>query len=196
MVRFWALILGAATAALEEPYPYLHGGNWTGDASSFVDPMRAYAWTTRNRSFQVFFDAPVAITCDPEALCAAGFDSLARAGGAVAPSAGAFARGRGTVPAAGGFMRFEFAQNAAAWIEVDVEGLDANVTLGVSEHALVAPASSGVAARRGKTLRLELTAELYDGLRYAWLRAPPQRRNWTITAVRRVTQVVPSVLWR
>ena len=70
MGRFWAL-LGAATAALEEPYPYLHGGNWTGDASSFVDPMRAYAWTTRNRSFQVFFDAPVATTSSTRARACA-----------------------------------------------------------------------------------------------------------------------------
>ena len=41
MGRLWVLILGAIATALEEPYPYLHGGNWTGDASSFVDPMRA-----------------------------------------------------------------------------------------------------------------------------------------------------------
>jgi len=96
-----------------------------------------------------------------------------------------------------GDIRFDFGQNNAGWLEFDSPDDISGVEMSISEYNQPPnypsnyPPKTLVPKRHGKTYRLELNPELYEGVRFGWIHVRSFSRTWTINAVRLVCQVRP-----
>ena len=187
-------------------YAPLSGGSFTNsDVAASPDPLVGFAWTSETSvealEYQQFYDGAIEATLERG-------DMVARLDSVVARDCAARAQRGCRDFAAAVFerdasVRFKFAQEGASWLEMDacgsVEGWTLEVTLSESRsRSSVAGISPFLVTRTNETCatyRFESNAEHYDGVRYAWLDArasTTQARAWTLTALRRVTQVVPA----
>jgi alpha-L-rhamnosidase len=181
-----------------DPYPYLNGGSFTGPSSPHnPDPLQSYVWGSGvNASIlQVIYLLPSTVTLtdgtDPSSFV--GLDSLL----APFPSV--------TVMGAGG-IQFDFGANHAAWVEFDSADMPQGelpaLMMGVSEYNEYEICNLGpkigtpVAYANGNvtTYRFEPNAQLYEGVRFAWLwvNSSSAALPWTITGLRLVAQAKPQ----
>lgn len=96
-----------------------------------------------------------------------------------------------------GYIRFDFGQTNAGWLEFDSPDLNGEVEMSISEfdqppvHTSSYPVKTLAPKKYGNTYRLELNPELYEGVRYGWIHVRSFSRAWHITAVRLVCQIKP-----
>jgi len=96
-----------------------------------------------------------------------------------------------------GYIRFDFGQNNAGWVEFDSPDLVGNVEMSVSEYNEIPPNLSSyptktlVPKKYGNTYRLELNPELYEGVRFCWINVKSFTKPWHITGLRLVCQTKP-----
>jgi hypothetical protein len=193
---------GASGAA--EPYAPLSGGAFSGPPIPWhADPLARYVWApgANASALQIISLLPLsAAPTDGSAPGAfANLSSLLQPFPLVA------------VSGAGG-VQLDFGLELAAWIEFDSPDLSAAdlaaVTLGVSEYTeyevtnlgdkVGVPVAHAGAGVNGATMyRLEIPhtppTDLYEGVRFAWLRVnSTPAAPWHITALRLVAQVKPT----
>lgn len=171
-----------------QPFPYVHGGSLSAQPGSLSpDVLCGYRWAQTPRENQLYVRRPLRVdTCQPDSF--AGLDTLADA------PAGALVCGAGD-------LRFDFGVECAAWLEIDSpDAAPGSFTLSISEYDCPAvvnagpqsPVKTGMPQRCGDTWRLELNAELYEGVRYGFLHvAGPVTTPFHITGVRLVCLVCP-----
>jgi hypothetical protein len=189
------VVSGAQLDALPlRPYPELSGGSRVGDLIG-PDPLENYVWKKPAAGYQIFDDLPIEVVGQP-ASSFDGLDSLKTA--------------HPNVSVLGpGVLRLKFQQEGASWVSFDSPNADLNistVTMSISENRRRAPDESATpvahaGAESGlKTYRLELNAQLYEGVRYAWIDIKNNTspvggeafKQWSITGLRRTNQVVPT----
>jgi hypothetical protein len=146
-----------------------------------------YVWTKIEPGYQIFDDLPIEVSGEP----ASSFDGLDTL---KTPNPKVRVLGPGV-------LRLKFKQEGASWLSFDSPDLGNStnrVAMGISENRLPAPDESNHLTQYNTTYRLELNAELYEGVRYAWMNIAAPNPNeqafeeWTITGLRRTNQVVPT----
>ena len=166
---------------LKEPYQPLHDGAFVGpEIPDSPDPLVRYHWNDPKPAdeFQSYFLKPVAALAEPS-------DAFENAASAVTGNT------RITVKAAGS-IRLDFGVESPAWVEFDSPDCPGDVEMGISEYNEPAPNKSKAPVQHGNTYRLELNRELYEGVRFAWIRVKAPATPWHITGVRAVCQVKPT----
>lgn len=195
---------GADAGAAPQPFPWLHGGVFTGAPIPYhADPLARYAWApgVDAGALQAFALLPASVQAMP-----------GTAPGAFANASSLLARGPTVTVAGAGALMLDYGLNNAAWIEFDSPDLSeadaAAVTLGVSEYneyeitnlgakVLRPVAYPGASPGAPATYRLEIPhpdkSGLYEGVQFAWMsvNATPAA-PWTITGLRLVCQVKPT----
>ncbi|WP_433892452.1 alpha-L-rhamnosidase C-terminal domain-containing protein [Streptomyces sp. CA-111067] len=172
-----------------EPYQPLHGGTFSGPAvAASRDPLVRYRWTDPVAAdpLQVYQLRPVAAWTQTPAS----FDGLHSA-----------ATGRCGITVKGaGSIRFDFGLESPAWLEFDSADLSGTVEMSISEYNEPGVVNPGPAhpvktlapVRYGDSFRLELNADLFEGVRFGWIHVRTFDRPWHITAVRAVCQAKPT----
>jgi hypothetical protein len=166
---------------IEERYAYLEGGSFCGPAvAESPDPLVAYRWTDPKPSdaLQIYLLRPRSVSADPSQSFA-NLSSLTGANPDV------------TVQNTGA-VRLDFGVESAAWIEFDSPDCPGEVEMSISEYDEPGVEKTRAPARHGNTYRLELNDELYDGVRFAWIRVTGWHAPWHITGIRAVCQVKPT----
>jgi len=189
---------GGASGPLE-PYLPLSGGAFTGPAIPFhADPLARYEWAAgvNESALQIISLLPASATLTPGTAEGA----FANVSSLLAP------RPYVTVSGAGG-VQLDYGLELAAWIEFESPDLApadvAAVTLSVSEYSEYEITNLGdkvgvpvvYAGAGGATMyRLELPhPDLYEGVRFAWLRVnSTPSAPWHVTTLRLVAQVKPT----
>ena len=176
-----------------DPYPLLYGGSFGHKVAASPDPLAAYTWDCNalgdaRFAYQIYYDAPVNATGMP---VSAFTDLHSLIDGSLL---GARVHGNGVIT-------LRFAAEGPSWLEFESPDLavaqrnGATISFTISENrfpgadetAVPKLYRGGIGPNNGTTIdtyRLELNAQLYEGIRYAFLtvsgmaQAPP----WTITA--------------
>jgi len=174
---------------IEEPYPPLSGGSFSGShVSESPDPLITYRWETPAASddLQIYVLKPVSFsTKTPSSF--QNLDSL------IEDSTYVTVNGTGSI-------RFDFGITSAAWLEFQSEDFSGSVEMSISEYNEPAVVSTG-SKNRIKTLapqkygnfyRLELNDQLYEGVRFGWIHIRTFSEPWHITNVRLVCQTKPT----
>jgi len=97
-----------------------------------------------------------------------------------------------------GYIRFDFGQENAGWLEFDSPDFNGQAEMIISEYNQPPSYPSFYPAKRmapkkyGNTYRLELNPELYEGVRYGWIHVQSLTKTWHITGVRLVCQIKPA----
>ncbi|HKG08879.1 MAG TPA: hypothetical protein VKB19_20580, partial [Pedobacter sp.] len=108
-----------------------------------------------------------------------------------------FNNGKPIVVNGEGYIRFDFGQNNAGWVEFDSPDLNGQVEVTISEYndtpnyPAIYPAKTMRPKKYGNTYRLELNPELYEGVQFAWIHVRSFSKRWHINAVRLVCQTKP-----
>jgi hypothetical protein len=97
-------------------------------------------------------------------------------------------------------LMFDFGQVNAAWFEFDSDDLDGDIEMSISEFNEPAifntgaqhPVKTAPPVRYGKTWRLELNNELYEGVRFAWIHIRSLKNPATIVSPRLICQIKPT----
>lgn len=95
---------------------------------------------------------------------------------------------------------FDFGQVNAGWLEFECVICRATVECSISEFNEPAvfnlgsehPVKTAVPEQYGKTYRLELNKQLYEGVRFAWIHLKDVSRKFRIRNVRLVCQTKPT----
>ncbi len=168
------------------PYPVVSGGGFTGKrVSASPDPLVSYVWKQESEELQVYHLKPVRV----HAGTAASFKGVESA---LTDDCMITVNGEGSI-------RFDFGVESAAWIEFDSPDLNGEVQMSISEYNRPAIVNSGPQSPRktanpvkhGNTYRLELNAELYEGVRFGWIHVTKFDKPWHIKNVRLVCQIKP-----
>lgn len=168
------------------PYPIVSGGAFTGKpVTASPDPLVSYVWEHKSEELQVYHLKPVQVHSET----AANFEGTESA---LTDDCSITVNGEGSI-------RFDFGVESAAWIEFDSPDLTGEVQMSISEYnqpAIVnsgpqSPLKTGIPAKHGNTYRLELNAELYEGVRFGWIHVTRFDRPWHIKNVRLVCQTKP-----
>lgn len=96
-------------------------------------------------------------------------------------------------------IMLDFGLVSAGWLEFDCDNLPASAQCSISEFNEPAvfnlgsehPVKTAVPVRHGKTYRLELNKQLYEGVRYAWIHLSEVPRKIRIRNIRLVCQTKP-----
>ncbi len=182
--------LAKEPSPIDEPFPALNGGAFSGVAvPESPDPLQRYRWSHLNANDdpQCYVLWPIAVTADHAAAFKVERSGEKSQNWAIAVNDA-------------GSLRFDFGVESAAWLEIDSPDLSGDVELSISEYD--APAFIDVVPghtikpmtpkRHGKTYRLELCAELYEGVRYGWVHVKTFDKPFHITGVRAVCRVKPT----
>lgn len=169
---------------IAQPYEYVSGGAMTGAAvSDSPDPMVSYVWDSPKASdpLQVYVVRPVsAEIVEGSSRAFQGYASVGR------ETCSLRVRGQG-------ILRIDFGVELPAWIEIDSPDLCGDVLFGVSEYNVFEHVGKVAAPKKyGRTYRLELNSELYEGVRYAFIYVRGFQKEFNITSVRAVCQVKPA----
>ena len=174
---------------ISEPYPPLHGGDFTGTpVPESPDPLGAFRWghPQATDGLQTYLLGPVAVSTDQP-------DSFSHLGSATHGPCRVAVNGIGSI-------RFDFRVESAAWLEFDSPDFTGAVALSISEYNEPAIVNTGAEhpvktmkpVKYGQTYRLELNRSLYEGVRFGWIHVRTFDRPWHITAVRLVCQIKPA----
>lgn len=96
-----------------------------------------------------------------------------------------------------GYIRFDFGQTNAGWVEFDSPDLIGKVEMSISEYNQTPnypsnyPTKTLTPKKHGNTYRLELNPDLYEGVRFAWIHVRSFSKSWRITNMRLVCQTRP-----
>jgi len=96
-----------------------------------------------------------------------------------------------------GYIRFDFGQNNAGWLEFDSPDLSGKVEMSISEYNQTPdypsnyPTKTLSPKKNGNTYRLELNPYLYEGVRFGWIHIRSFNKPWKITGLRLVCQTRP-----
>jgi hypothetical protein len=175
---------------MREPYEPLHGGSFSGPAvAESPDPLIGYRWSNPQAA-------------DALQVYALGFvDTFTETPAAFQKTGGQDGSSETGITVVGaGSLRFDFGVESAAWLEFDSPDMTGTVEMSISEYDEPAVENTGpkhriktaAPIRYGDTYRLELNAELYEGVRFGWIHVRSFERPWHITAVRAVCQVKPA----
>ncbi len=166
---------------IPQPYQYVSGGSFTGKrVPQSPDPLVAYRWENPKAAddLQIYVLRPKAVVATPRANFA-GTASLL-----------------GNTPnlevKAEGVIRLDFGVECAAWIEFDSPDCPGDVEMSISEYNEPGVNKTIAPQKIGNTYRLKLNDELYDGVRFAWIKVKSAQKPWHITGVRAVCQVKPT----
>ena len=168
------------------PYPVVSGGAFTGTpVPASPDPLVSYVWEEETDDLQVYQLKPT--------------DVYTETPGSFEGSASALTDASSIVVNGTGSLQFDFGVESAAWIEFDSPDLSGEVQMSVSEYnqpAVVnagpqSPHKTGIPVRHGNTYRLELNAELYEGVRFGWIHVTKFDKPWHLENVRLVCQTKP-----
>ena len=164
-----------------EPYSNVSGGRLI-DAPNRAspDPLSNFRWDnpTAGNSFQIYVLRPKSVRADRgHSFC--NLSSLLNSASNVEVN------GPGTI-------RFDFGVESAAWMEFDSPDCPSDIEMSLSEYNEPGVDKTQIAVRHGNTYRLELNPELYDGMRFGWIRVKSWKSSWHITGVRAVCQVKPT----
>jgi len=166
---------------IEQPYPYLHDGSLTGPrVAESPDPLVSYRWQAPKASdpLQIYALRPI----HAKSETARAFRQLA-----------SLTTGHPDVKVLGaGSIQLDFGVESPAWIEFDSPDCPGGVEMGISETNVPRSEKIGQPVKHGNTYRLELNGELYDGVRFAWIRSKACTRPWHITGVRAMCQTKPT----
>ena len=166
---------------IAESYAYVGNGSFSGPAvPESPDPLVAYRWPAPKASdaLEIYLLKPKVISADrPESF--ANLTSLAGDSPDV------------TVRDAGEIL-LDFGRESAAWVEFDSPDCPGGVEMSISEYNQPAPHKTRVPVKHGDTYRLELNKELYEGVRFAWIRVKAPASPWHIKGIRAVCQVKPT----
>lgn len=97
-----------------------------------------------------------------------------------------------------GDIRFDFGQTNAGWLEFDSPDLTGKVEMTISEYNQPPdyfssyPTKTLSPKKHGNTYRLELNPDLYEGVRFGWIRVRSFAKTWHITGVRLICQIKPT----
>ena len=174
---------------IPEPYVLLHGGSFVGPGiAESPDPLVRYRWSNPQSadSLQSYVLEPVASFIDTPASFRT-----------IGPQSG---QQNTMVVEGAGSIRFDFGVESAAWLEFDSPDLSGAVEMSISEYNEPAIENTGPAhrfktykpRRYGNTYRLELNAQLYEGVRFGWIHVRVFEGPWHMTAIRAVCQVKPT----
>ena len=176
-----------------EPWEMLHGGNFSGPKQHMSpDPLVSYKWIdgAYNPLKLQIFKLPASAASVATGTNSSSFLNVSSAVGSFETNI--TVSGPGTIV-------FDFGVEAAAWIEIDTEGLDQTdlqlILMSTGEGNMptfVGDYKTGTPVVYGSTLRLETNEELYEGVRYAFfsLSSAPSK-PFIISAVRLMCQVRP-----
>ena len=167
---------------IPEPYPYVAAGGLTGTAvPESPDPLVAYRWPapTATDGLEIYVIKPKFVRAEP----AANFDQ---------PESLTGDNPQVVVKEGGGSIRLDFGHENAMWVEFDSPDCPGDVTMSISETNEPEPSKTKAPTKHGNTYRLELNAELYEGVRFAWIHIKPSARPWHLTGLRGVCQVKPA----
>lgn len=195
IICLWAgLILSQAAIAGEwltpfggfspipEPYStYLGVSCFDGPAvAESPDPLVAYRWPDPKASdeLSIYLVRPRSVSADKEESFE-NLQSLTNKNPAV------------TVKASGTII-IDFGRELPAWVEFDSPDCPGGVEMSISEYNEPGVNKTGVPVQHDKTWRLELNQELYDGVRFAWIKVKSADKPWHITGIRAVCQVKPT----
>jgi len=168
------------TSPIAELYPYVRG-NFSGPVvPESPDPLVAYRWPKPQASdgLEIYLVKPRAVTAAP----AAAFANLSSLTG---DSPRVTVAGAGT-------LTVDFGMECPAWVEFDSPDCPGGVEMSISEYNEPGINKTAAPAQHGQTYRLELNKELYDGLRFAWLKVKAPAQPWHITGLRAVCQAKPA----
>ena len=169
---------------IPQPYGYVTGGAMKGLAvPDSPDPLVSYVWDNPQASdpLQIYVVRPVlaeVVEGSPQA-----FEGIATAG---RENCSIRVKDRGV-------LRLDFGVELPAWIEIDSPDLNGDVQLAVSEYntyELILEKATPKAY--GRTYRLELNRELYEGVRYGFICVNSLQREFTISSIRAVCQTKPA----
>ena len=168
-----------------EPYPALRAKPAGAGVSASPDPLVTYRWKDidADDDLEIYVLKPVAVTASHPAHVR---------------FRGALRSGDITVTGACD-LRFDFGQVNAGWLEFECDALTGEVACSISEFNEPAVFNAGsqhprktlAPTRYGKTFRLELNRELYEGVRYAWIHVKSVDKSFRIKNVRLVCQTKP-----
>ncbi|MBE9586423.1 hypothetical protein IM792_18365 [Mucilaginibacter sp. JRF] len=178
------MFLAVHATAQIDPYPPITAVK-TGIKNPFSpDPIFGYSWADPKISdgLECYTLQPRnVVVFDPRAINIKGFK-----------------QGKPIVINGEGYIRFDFGQTNAGWLEFDSPDLSGTVEMTISEYdqpptyAASYPTKTMVPKKYGNTYRLELNPELYEGVRYGWIQIRSFSKTWHITKVRLVCQVRPT----
>lgn len=165
------------------PYPPLKGAPTGEKMSSSPDPLVNYRWKNpkADDDLEVYTQKPVSISCDnPMYMTTKRNSDLTITGDCN--------------------IMFDFGQVNAGWLEFECDNMPAEVTCSISEFNEPAvfnlgsehPVKTTVPTQYGKTYRLELNKQFYEGVRFAWIHLKEVSDKFTIRNVRLVCQTKPT----
>lgn len=99
-----------------------------------------------------------------------------------------------------GDIRFDFGRVSAGWLEFDSDDLADSVSMSISEYNEPAIVNLGpshsfktaIPIKDGRTYRLVLNKQWYEGVRFGWLHIETHKRQWHIKNLRLVCQIKPT----
>ena len=165
---------------IAEPYPYVSAGGLTGaKVPESPDPLVAYRWPKLRIAdgLEIYLIRPTKVSTEQPAA----FKNLQSLTGKAVEV---------TVNSTGS-IRLDFGLAHAAWVEFDSPDCPGDVEMSISEYNDLAPGKARTPVKHGNTYRLELNAELYEGVQFAWINVKSASRPWHITGVRAVCQAKP-----
>ncbi len=170
-----------AKSPISQPFAYLSGGGFSGPPNpASPDPLSNYRWREPRESdpLQIYCLKPKSWVANPSAA----FSNLASL---TSNNPNVEVRGKGEI-------RLDFGVESGAWVEFDSPDCPGDIEMSISEYNEPGVFKTGLAKKHGNTYRLELNPELYDGVRFAWIRTKAGKKPWHITGVRAVCQVKPT----
>ncbi|MDR1859967.1 MAG: hypothetical protein LBR06_03495 [Bacteroidales bacterium] len=166
-----------------EPYKPLSGSFSGAKVPLSPDPLVAYRWANPLAS-----DSLEIYTLEPENVVADSPDSVK-----------IYSRSRMRVKGKCN-LRFDFGRVSAAWFEFDADTVCGEIEMSISEYNEPAvfnagsqhPVKTAKPTKYGRTYRLELNKELYEGVRFAWIHVKSLSKPTEIRNVRLVCQIKPT----
>ena len=166
-----------------QPYPTVKGKPTGEKVVHSPDPLVNYRWTNpkADDDLEIYVQKPVSVVCDTPACMSAGRSSDVTVTGSCN-------------------LMFDFGQVNAGWLEFECEEMPAEVECSISEFNEPAvfnlgseyPVKTAVPKQYGKTYRLELNKQLYEGVRFAWIHLKNVSKKLTVRNVRLVCQTKPA----
>jgi alpha-L-rhamnosidase len=174
-------ISAVGSPCITEPYAVLNGGKFEGPLiKESLDPLVRYRWKEAKETdkLQIYFLKPVKVFSGDK-------NSFIGLPSATADHPNITVSDVGTI-------RLDFGIVSGAWLEFDSPDCPGDIEMGISEHDEPGIGKAGIPVKHGNTYRLELNPELYDGLRFGWIKVKSTKKPWHITGIRAVCQVKPT----
>ena len=169
--------------SLQQPYRYISGSYSGEKVPSSPDPLVSYRWDNPKATdeLEIYTIKPVSVQSDKHEH--------------------ANTKKISTISITGECnLMFDFGQVNAGWFEFDSDNIDGDIEMSISEYNEPAvfnagsqhPVKTAKPVRYGKTWRLELNKELYEGVRFAWIHIRNLKKPATINSARLVCQIKPT----